>query len=415
MSIARAALFGFIFIAAVSLVAGSNAKGEYNPTFSKDVAPIIFSNCTSCHRPGEIAPMAFRTYKEVRPWAKAIRQVVAERTMPPWGADPGHGEFSNNRALTQPQIDTILNWIDSGAGEGNPNETPAPPVFTAGWMIGTPDVVFTMEKEFKLPSDGVLPYQNYRFRTGFTEDKYIETAEIRPGNRSVVHHAVAFVEDPNGRWLENMITGIAPGRTPGRYKNGRAKLIPRGSTIVLNMHYTPNGGETTDRTSIGFIFAKKPVTKKVITAISGTNRIDIPPGASDYELRSSFLFKQDSHIESLNPHMHARGKDFLYTLVYPDGTSRILLWVPRYNFNWQMGYALKEPIAAPKGSRLECVAHYDNSTKNRFNPDPNASVTYGEQTWNEMMAGYLEYTVDSENLQDQAANNRVTTSNSPQR
>jgi mono/diheme cytochrome c family protein len=396
-------LIGVFVLALGSLSAvGSASSDKAAPTFTKDVAPIVFQNCASCHRPGEIGPMSFMSYKEVRPWAKSIREKVLDRTMPPWGADPKHGDFANSRALSQQQIETLVAWVDAGAKEGDAKDLPPTPQFPAGWQIGTPDATFTIPDEFSIPADGVLPYQNFALKTNFTEDMYVQQAEIRPSNRGVVHHAVLYVQDQSGRWLDHMIVGYAPGKVPGRYRPGKAKLVPKGAVLILNMHYTPNGTAGKDRTSVGFIFAKTPVEKTVITAISGTNKIDIAPGDANYELKSSFPFKEDSHIEAVNPHMHARGKDFLYTLVYPDGTSKVLLQVPRYNFNWQMHYVFKEPVAAPKGSRLECVAHYDNSTKNAFNPDPTARVRYGEQTWDEMMAGYLEYTLDSQNLQETA-------------
>jgi hypothetical protein len=372
-------------------------------TFTKDAAPIIFNNCVTCHRPGEIGPMSLLSYKEVRPWAKSIREVVVARKMPPWGADLHYGEFSDNRSLSQNDINTLVAWVDGGAKEGDSKDLPPPLQFVEGWQIGKPDVVFSMAEEFNVPADGVLPYQNFAIRTDFTEDKYVQLAEIRPGNRGVVHHAVLYVQDKQGRWLENWVVGLSPGATPKRYRPGLVKLIPKGAVLILNMHYTPNGTPAKDRSSIGFIFAKGPVEKHVITAIAGSRNIDIPPGEPNHEIKGTFVFKEDSHIESLKPHMHARGKDMLYTLVYPDGKSKVLLFVPRFDFNWQMAYTLKEPIAAPKGSRLDVVAHYDNSTKNKYNPDPTARVRYGEQTWDEMLAGYLEYTIDSQNLRQEAA------------
>ncbi len=397
--------FGVIasFIAAGLLSAPSLFGGKAaSVTFNKDVAPIIFENCMVCHRAGEIGPMPLTNYKEARPWAKSIREAVLARDMPPWGADPRHGVFSDDRSLSQKEIDTLIAWVDGGAKEGDPKDLPPAPKFADGWGIGKPDVVFSAPEEYSIPADGVLPYKNYAIPTNFTEDKYVRLAEVRPSNRGVVHHAVVYIQDKEGRWLENWVVGYAPGADPKNYRPGRAKVIPKGATLILNMHYTPNGTAGKDRTSVGFVFAKEPVEKHVYTAISGTRNIDIPPGDPNFEIKAAYTFKEDSHIESLKPHMHARGKDMLYTLVYPDGKSQVLLFVPRFEFNWQMGYTLKAPIAAPKGSRLEVVAHYDNSPRNKFNPDPTARVRYGEQTWDEMLAGYFEYTLDHQNLQEAA-------------
>ncbi len=415
-----------IAIASISIVSATN-RDKATPTFAKDVAPILFKNCAACHRSGEIAPMSLLSYREVRPWAKSIREAVVGRTMPPWGADPSHGEFINNRALSQKDIDTIVAWVEGGAKEGDPKDLPKLPKLVEGWNIGKPDAVFSMPEEVTVPAEGVLPYRYFAVPTNFTEDKYVELAEIRPSNRSVVHHAVVFIVEPgrgplppageirsdmaefeastersrdfrSGNSSDGKFAGYTPGEDPLVLRPGVAKLIKKGSVLIFNVHYTPNGAPARDRTSMGLVFARRPVEKHVVTAIVGTRNIAIPPGDAAHEVKASFAFKQDSHIESLRPHMHARGKDFLYTLVYPDGTAKVLLWVPRYDFNWQMHYNLREAIAAPKGSRLECVAHYDNSAKNKYNPDPTQLVQFGPQTWDEMLAGYFDYTVDSENL-----------------
>jgi hypothetical protein len=407
MALSRLGIAASFVLAGLFLLGGAAvaSRPATSVTFTKDVAPIIFNNCAACHRPGEIAPMSFLTYKQVRPWAKSIREAVVGRTMPPWGADPQHGEFRNDRRLSQKDVDTITAWVDGGAKEGDPKDIPPSPKFVDGWQIGTPDVILTAQ-EFNVPADGVVPYKTFAVPTNFTEDKYVVLAEIRPGNRSVVHHAVIYTQEPGGgtgTWLDNMLVGLAPGATPKTYRLGRVKVVKKGSTLMFSMHYTPNGTAAKDQTCVGLVFAKGPVEKRVITAIAGTRNFAIPAGDPSHEVKASWPFKEDSHIEGLNPHMHARGKDFLYTLVYPDGTKKVLLWVPRYDFNWQMSYSFKEPVAAPKGSRLDCIAHFDNSTKNKYNPDPAQVVRYGDQTWDEMMAGYLEYTVDSQNLVQETA------------
>ncbi|HKQ76288.1 MAG TPA: cytochrome c [Blastocatellia bacterium] len=401
----------------------SNATSAASVTFTKDVAPIIQKNCTICHRPGEVAPMSFTNYKEVRPWAKAIREKVATRAMPPWFADPAHGEFSNNSRLSQKEIDTIVAWVEDGAKEGDPKDMPPSANHTEGWQIGKPDVVLTMPAEYSVPAEGVIPYKYFAVPTNFTEDKYVQFAEIRQGNRRVVHHIIVTVRYPEHGDLpkpgeinpseigsarrssgerpgdsDGRLVGWAPGEAPLVLRPGQAKLVKKGSTLIFQIHYVTNGEPGTDRSSIGLIFSKTPVEKRVITAGASQNNLAIPPGDPNYEAKAEFAFKEDSHIDSLHPHMHVRGKDFKYTLIYPDGKSKVLLSVPRWDFNWQLTYVFKEEVAAPKGSKLVVVAHYDNSLNNKFNPDPTKEVRWGAQTWEEMMIGYLDYTLDKQDL-----------------
>ncbi len=400
-------------------------------TFTRDVAPILQKNCQSCHRPGEIAPMSLLDYKQVRPWAKSIRERVARREMPPWFADPKHSEFSNDNRLAPKDIETLVAWADSGAPEGNPKDLPPNPKFIDGWNIGTPDVVLSMTEEFAVPAAGVIPYKYYAVPTNFTEDRYVQHAEIRQGDREHVHHVIVSVrypgppplpaageiiitpeqraaarqqqgaDGPLRRGVEDSdgrLVGWAPGEAPLILRDGQAKLIRKGSVLVFQVHYTTNGKPGRDRSSVGLIFAKAPVEKRVITAGAVSRNLVIPPGEPNHESRASFAFKEDSHIDSLHPHMHMRGKDFQYTLVYPDGSSKVLLAVPRFHFAWQLTYFFKEPVAAPAGSKLEVVAHHDNSPNNKFNPDPTKEVRWGDQTWDEMMIGYFDYTLDKQDL-----------------
>ncbi len=422
-------LFGFglacAFLLACALLASTASSSDTRVTFTKDIAPILYNNCTVCHRAGEVAPMSLVTYKEVRPWAKSIREVVAERRMPPWFADPHHTEFSNDPRLSQKQIETISNWVNGGAVEGDPRDLPPLPKFTEGWTIGKPDAVFSMTEIYSVPAEGVIPYKFFAVPTNFTEDKYVQFAEIRQGNRELVHHIIVDVRYPGNGQLppageltperlaasrqqggdnarpadsDGRLVGWAPGEAPLILRPGHAKLIKKGSVLIFQVHYTTNGVAGTDRSSVGLIFSKVPVEKRVITAGAVGRNLAIPPGDPNYEVKSSFEFKEDSHIDSLHPHMHMRGKDFSYRLIYPDGTSKVLLSVPRWDFNWQMTYFFKDHVPAPKGSRLECVAHYDNSIKNKFNPDPTRLVEWGPQTWDEMMIGYLDYTIDKQDL-----------------
>jgi len=406
-------------------------------TFTKDIAPILYQNCATCHRPGEMAPMSLLTFKDVRPWAKSIREKVVKREMPPWYADPNHGQFSNDPRLSEQQISAIRDWVDGGAKEGNAADLPAPPKFSnVGWTFGQPDVVLSMTEDCAIPSDGTVPYRYYAVPTNFTEDKYVQFAEIKRGEPSVVHHVIVSVREPDqgplppageikigqqranpeaqdqqrqqtarrGTNPDGMLVGWAPGMSPLTLRPGNAKLIKKGSVLVFQMHYTTNGVAAVDRTGVGLWFAKNPVEKRMITKGVSTDprKLIIPAGDPNFESRSSLAFTEDVHLHMFMPHMHFRGKDFEYKLVYPDGTSKILLRVPKYDFNWQLTYFVKEPIAVPKGSRIECVAHHDNSTGNRFNPDPTREVRWGDQTWEEMMIGWIDYTIDNQNLKSQA-------------
>ena len=398
-------------------------------TFNKDVLPILQKNCQTCHRTGEIGPMSFLNYKESRPWAKAIKTAVAAKKMPPWFADPHYGEFSNNASLSQKDIDTISAWADSGAKEGDAKDAKPNPQFVEGWNVGKPEVVLGMNTEFEIPTSGAIPYKYFSVPTNFTEDRYVQLAEIRPGDRSHVHHVIVSVRYPSkdappppageltpaalaaarGQGLRGLedsdgrLVGWAPGEAPLILKPGQAKLVKAGSSLVFQIHYTTNGKPGKDKTSVGLIFSKAPVEKRVITAGAIARKLVIPPGEPNYESNATFTFKDDSHIDSLHPHMHVRGKDMRFTLVYPDGTSKVLLNVPNFDFGWQLTYFLKEPVSAPAGSKLEVVAHHDNSANNKFNPDPTKEVRWGDQTWDEMMIGYLDYTVDKQDLRKTSA------------
>jgi hypothetical protein len=374
-------------------------------TFSKDIAPILYRSCAECHRAGEIAPMSLLTYNEVRPWAKSIRERVIERSMPPWSADPKYGHWANDPRLSEKEINTIVEWVNAGAPKGEDKDLPPMPKFTEGWSIGTPDIVLQMPEEYTVPADGTVPYLYFSMPTGFTEDKWIQAMEIRPGNRSVVHHVIAYAQDPSVRDTNpggegelrrgrTHLGGITPNKTGVTYGPGMARLIKKGSNIVFQMHYTTNGQVSKDRTKIGFVFSKEPAKKVLLTGNAINARFVIPANNPAYEVKASKTFEEDVLITSFMPHMHVRGKSFIYTAVYPDGRSEILLNVPKYDFNWQHTYLPKEPIALPKGARLDCVAHFDNSAKNKFNPDPSKEVRWGDQTWEEMMIGWFTYVRD---------------------
>ncbi len=368
--------------------------GRATVTFTKDVAPILYKNCTECHRPSMFAPMSLITYDETRPWARAIKQRVVKREMPPWSADPAHGEFKNDPRLSQKDIDTITAWVDAGAPKGNDRDLPAAPTYAEGWTIGTPDAVFTMKEEYKVPADGTVPYLYFTIPTNLTEDRYVQAIEIRPGNRNVVHHVIASAQPPGGNARDERTPGRTSlgGTTPNKpgftYEPGVARLLKAGSEIILQMHYTTNGAEATDRTSIALIYAKE-APKKLVGGGSLMNvGFQIPPGAESHEVSQSRTLTEDTWLTTMTPHMHVRGKDMQYIANYPDGKKEILLSVPKYDFAWQHSYELKEPKLLPKGTKLEVIAHFDNSPKNLFNPDPAATVRWGDQTWEEMMIGF---------------------------
>lgn len=318
-------VFCSAFLASLYLAASPGvASDKAALTFSRDVAPIIIKNCASCHRPGEVAPMSLLSFKEVRPWAKSIRQKVALRQMPPWFADPHIGVFSNDARLSQKDIDTIVGWVDAGAVEGDPKHLPPAPKFVEGWNIGNPDVVITMPAEYNVPAEGVIPYKYFAAPTNFKEDRYVQFAEIRQGNRKLVHHVIVDVRYPGNGSLpasgelnpeslrsgrpssgeraadsDGRLVGWAPGEAPLILKPGHAKLIKAGSVLIFQVHYTPNGEAGTDRSSVGLIFSRTPVEKRVITAGAFARSLAIPPGDPNYESKSSYEFKEDSHIDSL--------------------------------------------------------------------------------------------------------------------
>lgn len=389
---------GLSLVAVSVSASGAMAAGAGTPTFARDVAPILFEKCAGCHRPGEIGPMPLTSFAEVRPWARAIKTAVAGRAMPPWPADAPAGTFVNDPRLTADQIDTIAQWADQGAPEGNPADLPALTALADGWRMGTPDVVFDAGR-FEVAAQPRSVYGDIPIKTSFPEDRYIAVAEVRPGNKAYTHHANVLIKDDSG---QARVASYSPGAGAKSYPAGVAKLIPKGGELNLDMHYNPQGQARVDPgTKVGIIFATGPVRQIAITAQSGTNQLDIPPGDASYERAGRpFEFKEDSHILALMPRMNERGKDFRYTLVYPDGTRKELLNIPKWNFGWVFSYVLAQPVAAPKGSRLETIAHWDNSAANKFNPDPTARVGFGP----EIMNGYFEYVLDAQDLTRQTQN-----------
>jgi mono/diheme cytochrome c family protein len=373
--------------------------GANDVTYAKHIAPIIQNKCQTCHRPGTAAPFSLLDYEDVVDWSQTIKEVVEQKRMPPWHADPRFGKFANDRRLTQDEIDLLVRWIDADTPKGNDQDLPPAKHYPDGWMIGTPDVVFELPEEVSVQATGTVPYRYYTTPTNFKEDVWVASAEARPGNRKVVHHIIVSFRDPQAPRREGAglgtghIVGTAPGDMPLILPPGVARKIPAGSTLIWQVHYTPTGQVEKDRSQLGLIFykEKEPPTRSVLTVGIAQRRFAIPPGDASYQVESDYVFPADAVLYSFMPHMHLRGKDFKYEATYPDGRSETLLSVPRYDFSWQSTYILREPMAMPKGTKIHCTAHFDNSRENRANPDPEKEVRWGDQTWEEMMIGWMNY------------------------
>lgn len=431
-----------------------------NVTFSKDIAPIFNQKCAECHRPGEAAPFSTLSYKDVRPWAKSIREKVLNRTMPPWHADPHVGQWANDRRLSSQEIDAVVAWVDGGAAEGNPKDLPPAPKFIEGWAIGKPDIVIPLPETFTLEATGPDEYQYFEVDPGFKEDVYVQMAEARPDNRKIVHHIIAFVVPPskdgkrpqmskeeiekrraqmekesifyrdgflqrvkmdapvyndgcnmppqkNARSSEEigtLLAGYAPGMNQAVWEPGTVKKIPAGAKILFQMHYSKVAGSIQkDRSSIGLILAKTPPTKQILTRPVSNNYFLIPAGADNHQVTACWTVESDIHILTLMPHMHLRGKSQKIEAFYPNGKSEVLLNVLAYDFSWQTVYYLKQQAAIPKGTKILVTSTFDNSAKNKYNPDPKKAVRWGDPTYDEMMIGWIDYTVDTQSLKTTTA------------
>lgn len=384
------------------------------PTFTKDVAPILYQRCLECHRPGEAAPMSLRNYQEVRPWAKAIKQQVATHSMPPWDADATVNKFSNDRRLTDTQVATLVKWADAGAPEGKGLDMPKMPEFTQGWVIGKPDLTFDTGKDFKIPAEGVVPYQYFKVDPGFKEDTWIQAVEVRPQQRSQVHHILVFAQQGNqratraGEQFSDMLIGYAPGVPTITWDPDTAYLVKAGTTFLFQVHYTVNGKEAVDRSVLGLKIRKDKPTYRAFSGSATQFRLDILPNDPSYETKATYTFKEDVTLLDMTPHMHLRGKAFKYVLTYPDGRTEQLLNVPHYEFNWQLSYILAQPRQVPAGSKIEATAWYDNSANNKYNPDPTQTVHWGDQTFQEMMIGFFNYKVPVDRPEPATSGQRPT-------
>jgi hypothetical protein len=446
----RAVFAGSIVAAAVLVapaIAGAQGAGGA-PTFTKDVAPIFYENCTACHRPGEVAPMSLLTFAAARPYARSIATRVSQGTMPPWYADPAHGEFVNARTLSAAEKDTILKWVSAGAPEGNVADLPAQPVYPDGWSIGKPDAVFALTEDYAVPASGTIDYKHFEVPTNLTEDRWIQAYEVQPGSPASVHHVIVYARaprrapppapaapqpgvaatpaappqrpfvfapgmnlppevrtamakgaTPNDRpvpaaGLGPFVGGFTPGEGVRVYTPGTAMRLPAGATIIFQMHYTATGKETTDRTRIGFVFAKEPPQHETLTISLVNQNFTLPAGAPNTKVDAQMTFNQGATIWSILPHTHVRGREWKVDVTYPDGRNEVVLAVPKYDFNWQTEYVFKEPLKLPKGTVLRTSAWYDNSSANKSNPDPSVDVHWGEQTWEEMQFTAMTVTLD---------------------
>jgi len=406
----------------LAIPAHTQEPGNPPPTFTKDVAPILQKHCQTCHRPGEAAPFSMLTYEDTRPWATMMKMAVTQKVMPPWFADPHYGHFSNERSLTAVEIRTLAAWVNGGAQKGSDTDMPPPAKdFVEGWGIPAPDLVLQLPRPFDVPASGVMDYQYVIIPTGFKEDKWVQMLEVRPTDRAVVHHIIAYLREPGSNYFKDQkpgvffiappakadekvdtsalpsdfLVGYAPGQPAEILRPGEGKLIKAGSDIVFEVHYTPNGKATRDQTRLGLVFAKTPPAERVLTLSASNGTFKIPPGDPDYKVDASFEVQKDVKLVALHPHMHSRGKSFEYRLTFPDGRTETILSVPAFNWHWQLWYNLTDPISLPRGTKIECTAHFDNSPGNPENPDPTKAVIWGQQSWDEMMVGFFNLKFDA--------------------
>jgi hypothetical protein len=392
-------------------------SGQAVPTFTKDVAPILFKNCTGCHRPGEIAPMSLLTYEDARPYARAIFEEVRDGHMPPWHAEAAAGTFSNERRLSTDEKNTLMRWANGGAPKGSDADMPPAPTYSEGWQLGVPDQIFEMSEAYEVPASGTVQYEYFYLPTNLKEPTWVRAIEVRPGAREVVHHVLAFYRakpdiqrapvlrlNPEqmriapelmgqpGKSPRQRLDGLpgrilatyAPGTNPQVLPAGTAIRLEPGGIIELQMHYTATGKAMKDKTRVGLYLSKDPSPREVRVSQFFNAQLRLPAGEAAVAVDADLGFLTDTTIWGLFPHTHVRGTKWRYVLELPDGTKKTILDVPRYDFNWQTYYMFKEPLQIPAGSRIVSTAWYDNSAKNPANPDPKVNVLWGDQTWEEM-------------------------------
>ena len=383
------------------LPAAAAAQAGEVPTWTADVGPIMSEKCMNCHRPGQIAPMSLLTYEDVRPWVRSIRMMVENRIMPPWHADPRYGDFGNDRRLSDAQVATVSGWVEAGAPHGEGEFTP--PVFasaTDGFLLtgelGPPDYIFKMDQGYLVPAGGPDINPEIVVVTDLEEDIWVQAAEVR-GNFNVVHHNVVSIIGPDGEYARTgRLASTVPGKQWDRFPEGSGKLIEAGSTLRFGLHYHPSNEPVVDTSSVAVWLVQGEITHELHSSVVADGDLKIPPFEPNYESRGEFVFETDAAITLFKPHMHYRGKDMLYRVIYPDGRTETLLSVPNYDMNWQISYEFAEPVPVPKGTRLEVISHFDNSTGNPWNPNPSVQVLWGSDSRDEMMEGWFDYQVELE-------------------
>ncbi len=398
---------------ASSSVSGNTGKDKNAVTFTKHIAPILQKRCEECHRPGGVAPMSLVKYEEARPWAKSIKEKSITREMPPFHATGAVGRFHNDPRLTDAEIATISKWVDSGAVKGEAKDMPAPRVWRTEWKNGEPDLIVKVQKPYIVKPSQKDQYVFFVFDYVFPEETWIRSVDTRPGNMKAVHHANTHVVPPNVKTPAEgyiagdfdptargtiMMAGWAPGVDAVVLPEGTAVRIPKGMRLGIQVHYAPNEKEVIDQTSVGLYFINGVVKKNIRVLFGDRKDVEIPPGNDNYSLTAKKTFDTDAVIRFFHVHMHLRGKSYVMRFTYPDGRVENVLEVPLYDFNWQRVYILTEPMRVAKGTSVEFIGTYDNSTKNKFNPDPTQTVTWGEKTTDEMMQGRIFYESVDENL-----------------
>ncbi|MBM3264066.1 MAG: cytochrome c [candidate division Zixibacteria bacterium] len=388
--------FALIGVAVAGSVHAQTAKTNKKVTYA-DIQPIFRDKCMACHRPGEIAPMSLLTYEETRPWAKSIRKEIKRKAMPPWHADKETSKiFRNDISLSDEEIDRIVAWVDAGAERGNSANIAPPPRFLEGWQVANilgrpPDVILYMQEEYTIPASGEDINKDFEIPTNFKRDYWVIASEVR-GNSRVVHHNTTTVRGPDGaRDRTGRLSSAVPGKLFDLFGPESAKLIKAGSTVVFGMHYHPYGKEEKDRSKIGLWLAEIPFVFRMHSSVVADPDLRIPPMNGNFLSVGEYTFEEDSEITAMKPHMHYRGKDMEYKVLFPDGRKEVLLSVPAYDFNWQINYELKQPVFVPKGSKMLVRAHFDNSPTNPWNPDPEAEVLWGSDSSDEMMEGWFDF------------------------
>jgi thiol-disulfide isomerase/thioredoxin len=390
-------------------------------TYAGQIAKILNEKCVSCHRQGQVAPFSLESYEKAKAWSYEIANTTHQRSMPPWKPVTNHGFYYNERRLSDAEISLLERWNASGAPLGDAKEAPAPPEFTDSWALGKPDAVLKAESGFELKAKGRDEYRCYVLQNPFDEDKWVSGVEYRPGNRRAVHHIIGYLDkvgisekkdaaDPlpgyrsdgsgPGFLPSGSLSGWAPGNQPRMLPDGTARLLRKGERLVLETHYHKTGRmEVDDGAQVAIYFAKKPVKRQIHVFMIINPLVNIPAGEEDHKMQASWVVPQDVHAFDVMPHMHLIGRTISVVATFPDGSTKDLVVIKDWDFNWQETYQFKEPLPLPRGTRVRLEAHYDNSAKNLNNPsNPPRPVHWGEQTTDEMCIAFVAWTSDRQDL-----------------